>query len=129
MNRAVTATSMVIGLLLGTAQAVDKPEQVSGQVAADGGQKILRLACVGDSITEGFCVNNVGILEQIPLVDQAAKDVKAGVIDIHGALKAKGKPAYNGDGGHPNDAGQTIIATTVHAALTNKATKNRTLKP
>ena len=64
------------------------------------------------------------ILEQIPLVDEAAKAAKAGVIDIHGALKAKGKAAYNPDGGHPNDAGQTIIATTVHAALANKAAAN-----
>jgi len=228
MNRTVIATSMVIGLFLGNAQAADKPGQASGQVAASGGQKVIKLACVGDSITEGFCVNkgmtwpeqigrmlgsgwavkNFGrggttlvsyqeteefknskalnpdvvvimlgtnesrpvlwktaktgfasnyvamvrqftelpskpliflcyppfvandkaltendfseacILEQIPLVDQAAKDANVGVIDIHCALKAKGKAAYNDDGGHPNDAGQKIIATTVHAALT-----------
>jgi len=64
------------------------------------------------------------ILEQIPLVDEAAKAAEAGVIDVHGALKAKGKAAYNPDGGHPNDAGQTIIAKTVHAALVNKAAAN-----
>ncbi|MEI7956386.1 MAG: hypothetical protein WCJ66_14560 [Verrucomicrobiota bacterium] len=43
--------------------------------------------------------------------------------DQASALKAKGKPAYNPDGGHPNDGGQTIIATIVHASLVNRAAK------
>jgi len=58
------------------------------------------------------------ILEMIPLIDEAAKLTKVGVIDIHGAFKGKG--ALIPDKIHPNDAGQTLIATTVYKALTGK---------
>jgi len=58
------------------------------------------------------------ILELIPLMDDVAKRAKVGVIDIHGAFKGKGELIP--DKIHPNDAGQTIIATTVYKALTGK---------
>jgi lysophospholipase L1-like esterase len=59
------------------------------------------------------------ILELIPLMDEVAKQTKVGVIDIHGAFK--GKAELIPDKIHPNDAGQTLIATTVYKALTGKS--------
>jgi acyl-CoA thioesterase I len=58
------------------------------------------------------------ILELIPLMDEVAKRAKVGIIDIHGAFK--GKAELIPDKIHPNDAGQTIIATTIYKALTGK---------
>jgi lysophospholipase L1-like esterase len=58
------------------------------------------------------------ILELIPLMDEVAKQAKVGVIDIHGAFK--GKAELIPDKIHPNDAGQTVIATTIYKALTGK---------
>ncbi|MEI6606544.1 MAG: GDSL-type esterase/lipase family protein [Verrucomicrobiota bacterium] len=59
------------------------------------------------------------ILELIPLMDEVAKRAKVGVIDVHGAFK--GKAELIPDKIHPNDAGQTIIATTVYKVLTGKS--------
>ena len=59
------------------------------------------------------------ILELIPLMDEVAKRTKVGIIDIHGAFKGKGELIP--DKIHPNDAGQTIIATTIYKALTGDA--------
>ena len=59
------------------------------------------------------------ILELIPLMDEVAKQTKVGVIDIHGAFKRKAELIP--DKIHPNDAGQTLIATTVYKALTGKS--------
>jgi len=56
------------------------------------------------------------ILELIPLMDDVAKQAKVGIIDIHGAFQ--GKAELIPDKIHPNDAGQTIIATTIYKALT-----------
>jgi len=56
------------------------------------------------------------ILELIPLMDDVAKQAKVGIIDIHDAFKGKGDLIP--DKIHPNDAGQTIIATTVYKAMT-----------
>jgi acyl-CoA thioesterase-1 len=58
------------------------------------------------------------ILELIPLMDEVAKRAKVGIIDIHGAFKGKGELIP--DKIHPNDAGQTVIATAVYKALTGK---------
>jgi len=73
--------------------------------------------CYPPTITEPDASEN-NILELIPLVDEVAKRAKVGVIDIHGAFK--GKADLIPDKIHPNDAGQTIIATTVYKALTGK---------
>lgn len=59
------------------------------------------------------------ILELIPLMDDVARQAKVGIIDIHGAFKGKGELIP--DKIHPNDAGQTIIATTIHKELTGNA--------
>ena len=56
--------------------------------------------------------------EIIPLIDQVAKKMNLGVIDLYTALD--GKPELLPDRVHPNDEGAGIIATTVHAALTKK---------
>jgi lysophospholipase L1-like esterase len=58
------------------------------------------------------------ILELIPLMDEVARRAKVGIIDIHGAFKGKGELIP--DKIHPNDAGQTVIATAVYKALTGK---------
>jgi|GEM_PF-432834 len=60
------------------------------------------------------------ILELITLMDDVARQAKVGIIDIHGAFKGKGELIP--DKIHPNDAGQTVIATTIHKALTGNAT-------
>jgi len=59
------------------------------------------------------------ILELIPMMDDVARQAKVGIIDIHGAFKGKGELIP--DKIHPSDAGQTIIATTIHKALTGNA--------
>ena len=52
-------------------------------------------------------------------MDDVAKQAKVGIIDIHGAFKGKGDLIP--DKIHPNDAGQTIIATTIYKALTGNS--------
>jgi lysophospholipase L1-like esterase len=59
------------------------------------------------------------ILELIPLMDDVARQANVGIIDIHGAFIGKGELIP--DKIHPNDAGQTVIATTIHKALTANA--------
>lgn len=65
---------------------------------------------------------NFGIREEIvkpeiiPLVKQVATEMKLEVIDIYSALA--GKDALLPDRVHPNDEGATVIAKTVHDALT-----------
>ena len=56
--------------------------------------------------------------EVIPLVKQVADELKLEVIDLYTALD--GKPELFPDKVHPNDEGATLIAKTVHAALTKK---------
>ena len=74
--------------------------------------------CYPPTITEPDS-SEENILELIPLMDEVAKRTKVGVIDIHGAFK--GKAELIPDKIHPNDAGQTVIATTVYKALTGKS--------
>ncbi|MEI6176657.1 MAG: GDSL-type esterase/lipase family protein [Verrucomicrobiota bacterium] len=71
--------------------------------------------CYPPTITEADG-SEENILELIPLMDEVARQAKVGIIDIHGAFK--GKAELIPDKIHPNDAGQTLIATTVHKALT-----------
>jgi hypothetical protein len=52
-------------------------------------------------------------------MDDVARQAKVGIIDIHGAFKGKGELIP--DKIHPSDAGQTLIATTIHKALTGNA--------
>ena len=65
-----------------------------------------------------FGINEAGVKEQIPMIQEVAKDFGAGVIDVHGALE--GKDQVFPDSVHPNTDGATIIAKTAHRALTGK---------
>lgn len=68
---------------------------------------------------------NFGIREEIlkpeliPLIKQLAAELKLEVIDLYAALD--GKPELIPDRVHPNDDGATIIAKTVHDALTKRS--------
>lgn len=58
------------------------------------------------------------ILEQIPLIDKVAAQLKLNVIDVHGALKDKAD--LLSDNVHPNKEGAIAIAKTVYKALTGQ---------
>lgn len=62
--------------------------------------------------------NDIVKPEIIPLIDQVAAEMKLKVIDLYAALD--GKPELIPDRVHPNDAGATILAQTVHAAISPK---------
>ena len=66
-----------------------------------------------------FGINEAGVLEQIPLIDTLAKEVGAGIIDMHGALKDK--DAMLPDRVHPNTDGATELAKAAFKVLTGKA--------
>ena len=59
------------------------------------------------------------ILEQIPIIDKIAAEMKLSVIDVHGALKDKGD--LFSDNVHPNAEGAAVIAKTMYTALTGQA--------
>jgi acyl-CoA thioesterase I len=61
-------------------------------------------------------INDADILEEIPLIDQVAKDQAAGLIDIHAATVDH--PELFHDHVHPNDAGAALIAKTIFKSLT-----------
>lgn len=63
-----------------------------------------------------FGINEAGILEQIVVVDRIAKDMGAGVIDMHAALRDK--PRLLPDRVHPNTEGAGVMAGTAYQVLT-----------
>src|ERR1035437_4366231 len=65
-----------------------------------------------------YGINEAGVLEELPLLDQIAADESADVIDIHGALKDH--PELLPDRILPNDRGATVLAKTIFQALTGK---------
>jgi lysophospholipase L1-like esterase len=65
-----------------------------------------------------FGINEPGVKEQIPMIQQVAADLGATVIDVHAATA--GKDELFKDNVHPGTAGATIIAQTVYKALTGK---------
>ncbi|HUJ71201.1 MAG TPA: GDSL-type esterase/lipase family protein [Verrucomicrobiae bacterium] len=65
-----------------------------------------------------FGINETGVVEELPMLDKIATDEKAGLIDVHGALKPH--PELLPDRVHPNTAGANILARTVFKALTGK---------
>jgi lysophospholipase L1-like esterase len=65
-----------------------------------------------------FGINEAGVLEQIPMIQEVAKQLDAGVIDVHGALA--GKDECYKDNVHPLTPGATVIATTIYQVLTGK---------
>ena len=65
-----------------------------------------------------YGINEAGVLEEIPMLDEIAAAEKVDVIDIHAALK--GHPEMLPGHVHPNNAGATVMAKTVFQALTGK---------
>lgn len=65
-----------------------------------------------------FGINEAGVKEQIPMIQQVAADWGASVVDVHAATE--GKDELFKDNVHPSTAGATIIAKTVYKALTGK---------
>ncbi|NJM38278.1 MAG: sialate O-acetylesterase [Akkermansiaceae bacterium] len=62
-------------------------------------------------------INEKGIREQIKHIDQLAKEMNLGVIDMHAALKDK--PEMLPDGVHPNNEGAAEMAKTAAKVLTH----------
>lgn len=64
-----------------------------------------------------FGINEAGVLEQIPMIEQVAKDWKAGVIDVHAATM---NDVWPKDNVHPSAEGATAIAKAAYHSLTGK---------
>ncbi len=64
-------------------------------------------------------INEADILLEVPMIDAVAKELKLGVIDVHGATKGH-DDAFNSDHVHPNNNGAAIIAGAYYKALTGK---------
>ncbi len=65
-----------------------------------------------------FNITEAGIQEQIPMIDQLAKELSVGIIDMHAAFKDK--DALIPDKVHPNSEGAAEMAKAAHAVLTGK---------
>ena len=68
-----------------------------------------------------YGINEAGVEEEMPMIQQIAKDENATIIDVYGALK--GHDDLLPDRVHPNTAGAEIMAKTVQAALTAEKSK------
>ncbi len=64
-------------------------------------------------------INEPNVLLEIPVIKKVAKEMKLGVVDVHGATN--GKTGLFPDNVHPNAEGATVLAATVFKALTGKA--------
>lgn len=65
-----------------------------------------------------FGINETNVKEEIKRIDQLAKDLKLGIIDMHAALADK--PQLLPDRVHPNAAGAGEMAKAAFKALTGK---------
>jgi len=65
-----------------------------------------------------FGINETNVIEEIKHVDQLAKDLNLGIIDMHAALA--GKPQLLPDRVHPNTEGAGEMAKAAFKALTGK---------
>jgi lysophospholipase L1-like esterase len=65
-----------------------------------------------------FGITEAGIQEQIPMIDQLAKELNLGIIDMYAAFKDKA--ALIPDKVHPNAEGAAEMAKAAHAVLTGK---------
>ena len=72
--------------------------------------------------------SEANILEEIPMIEKVAKEMKVDVIDVHGALKARESENLLPDNIHPNAAGSTVIAATIYEALTGAKPTEEVLK-
>jgi lysophospholipase L1-like esterase len=67
-------------------------------------------------------INEPDTVAQIPIIKKIAKDLKLGLIDVHGALL--GMDELIPDKVHPNTDGATVIAKAIHLGLTGKNATN-----
>ncbi|MCX7007656.1 MAG: GDSL-type esterase/lipase family protein [Kiritimatiellaeota bacterium] len=68
---------------------------------------------------KGNCgINDAGVLEQIPMIQQVAKELGAEVVDVHAATA--GRDELFKDNVHPQTPGATLIAKAMYQALTGK---------
>lgn len=65
-----------------------------------------------------YGINETNLKEQIPLIDQVARETNAEIIDIHAALAPH--PEMLPDRVHPDNAGAAVMARTVYQALTGR---------
>jgi lysophospholipase L1-like esterase len=65
-----------------------------------------------------YGINETNIRLEIPIINQLAKELQLGVIDMHAALEDKANLLP--DRVHPNTAGAKVMAETVCQALTGK---------
>ncbi len=65
-----------------------------------------------------FGINDPVVLEEIPVIESVAKELGAGVVDVHETTK--GRDELFKDNVHPNTEGATLIAKAVFRALTGK---------
>ncbi len=73
---------------------------------------------VPTAIPSGNGINEAVVREQLPLIDQVAREEQVGIIDIHSAFE--GKENLLVDRIHPGLEGASVIAKTVYKALTGK---------
>ena len=81
-----------------------------------------------------FGINEEGVLEQMPMISQVAKDWNAGVIDVHGATM---HDEWFKDNVHPSAEGAAAIAKAAYRSLTGKEwqgempapSRNQSVKP
>ncbi|MEI8376665.1 MAG: GDSL-type esterase/lipase family protein [Planctomycetota bacterium] len=92
-------------------------KNMAGQFAELPGKPRI-FVCYPPYIAQGgsWGINDPNTLAEIPVIDRVAKDMKLGIIDVHGELK--NKDSLIPDKVHPNEKGQTVIARTVLQALT-----------
>ncbi|MGC4013560.1 MAG: GDSL-type esterase/lipase family protein [Luteolibacter sp.] len=72
-----------------------------------------------------YGINEAGVKEEIVILDDLAKDLDLGVIDIHAALEKT--PELLPDRVHPNNQGAGVMAATVYASLTGSKAPDPTL--
>lgn len=65
-----------------------------------------------------FGISEAALLEELPLIDGVAREMRLGVIDIHGATKERNE--LFADHVHPNNEGAGVLAKTVYRGLTGK---------
>lgn len=65
-----------------------------------------------------FGINDPVVLLEIPIIEAVAKELGAGMIDVHGATA--GHDELFKDNVHPNTAGASLIARAVFRAITGK---------
>ena len=64
-------------------------------------------------------INEADIQLEIPMIDAVAKELKLGVLDVHGATQGH-DDAYISDHVHPNNNGTALIAGAWYKTLTGK---------